>query len=249
MDRTNMKAHNWFKTALTLMALSSTLQAGNIDLYGLGWSGSIGDGVVQGTYTGYYDDFAPPVYAATQTVVGGNLDASGAVTVATLEAGLGLSLGRIGGLDPTLGVTNGSAVYYDISAAEGDTLCIALNFVANDAWPFDDFAFFSASLEDDEFSYLEMLGRIDVMQSGGVGDFGSSGYHTFNYTFTADGTYRLGFGVANAVNLDLGTIDDAGISDSALLLAPAPEPSSWLLAGSAILAVALLRRRRTAKAL
>ena len=147
---------------------------------------------------------------------------------------------------------NGSALYYsNIFAEAGDILCIAVNFVANDNLPYDDFAFFSAvsNSDDGPISYIEMLGRIDDSQSGGVGDFWSSGYHTFNYTFTADGLYTLGFGVVNAVQVEVLPIDDpsAAQSDSALLLDTAPEPSSWLLAGSAILGVFLLRRRGMAR--
>jgi hypothetical protein len=250
-----MKPKYWFTIALLLTAFSFTLQAGVIDLYGRPWTG-IGDAADgQGTYynvQGFASDPAPGT--STQTVVGGQYDAALSRTqpVATLETDLGLGLGQVSGLDATLGVVNGSAVYYsNVFAKAGDILCIAVNFVANDALPYDDFAFFSAVSNSDEapISYIEMLGRIDDSQPGGVGDFWSSGYHTFNYTFTAEGTYTLGFGVVNGVQLAVLPIDDpsAAESDSALLLDSAPEPSSWLLAGSAILGVFLLRRRGMAR--
>ena len=239
-----MRRYYGFTIALLLMAFSFTLQAGVIDIYGKAWTG-IGDAAVQGTYTGFTNqEYTSLPGALTQTVVGGNLeDVTPSLAVPVdgvggLEDQLRLATGQLSGL----GAVNGSAIYYsNVSVREGDILCIAINFVANDDIPFDDFAFFSASSGsgDDRFSIVEMLARIDESQPGGVGGFASSGYHTFSYKFAEEGSYTLGFGVVNVGD---------GTGDSALLLDSAPEPSSWLLAGSAILGVFLLRRRGIARA-
>jgi len=79
-----------------------------------------------------------------------------------------------------------------------------------------------------------------------TGDFGSTGYYDFQYTFTETGVYQLGFGVVNVGPTDGDALDPGAFqSDSALLLEETPEPSTLLLIAPAIVGAFLMRRRKS----
>jgi hypothetical protein len=248
MTKRKMKSACWCTAILSFAACSFTLQADEVSLYGP-WAGAAGNAAAgQGAYTNGDDTVTVlPPYSPAQILVGGADGdpqfTSAAITPEGLLAPLGITTAQLNALDAGVTIGNGSAIYYHVEAGAGDTLSINADFVANDYFPYDDFAFFSAFNSTLGTADVEMLGSIDAGYPLGGGDMGSTGYYDFTYTFAAGGDYTLGFGVVNA-----GPAGDPGNAqfDSALLLDPAPEPSTWLLAGSAILGVLLFRRCRTA---
>jgi len=221
-------------------------------------TGTIGDFASGNTsYTNVAETVTAVPLTATQIVVGGVFDQelSNAQMVASWVSQLGITMEQLNAFDTTLGIANGSALYYSVEAQAGDFLSVWVDFVANDYMPYDDFAFFSASSESLATPDIAILGRIDVDKDPifGTGEMGSTGYYNLTYTFDATGLYTLGFGVVNTapgpLDLDPGspTYDPYPLwSDSALLLDQnnAPEPSTWLLALSAAGAVLLMRRRQ-----
>ena len=175
---------------------------------------------------------------------------SNAQMAASWVSRLGITMEQLNAFDTTIGIANGSALYYDVEVQAGDFLSVWVNFVANDYWPYDDFAFFSASSEALDTPDIQVLGRVDAVKDMGVGDMGTSGYYNLTYNFTADGLYTLGFGVVNAgpAPLDFDVDPTPLMSDSALLLDQnnAPEPSTWILTVSVFATLFLLRRRSVA---
>lgn len=78
-----------------------------------------------------------------------------------------------------------------------------------------------------------------------VGDEGATGWHAFTYVLPAGGTYRLGFGVVNTDDESVpsylmldngpGTLNGVG--------GEIPEPATFALLGTGLLALGVLRRR------
>jgi len=246
------------RLALLSAVLALTAMAGQITL-GFPGSGQFGDAAI--SPTGTYTDVMGGDHIA-HIVIGGNIDASGAVAPGAWPTNIGLSLAALNAIagvgcdvsqlpaDPCaapvtpipLEVGNGSAVWWNIEAEGGDYISRWVNFVANDSIDFgsagfyDDFAFFWVS--NGTTTTYDVLGRIDVLK-GGVGNFGSTGPFLFQHAFTGtEADYTVGFGVVN-----VGPAGDSTFSDSALLL-DTPEPSSLLLAGPALLLAGLWKRRR-----
>ena len=222
-------------------------------------------GVVVG---GYLDPWPAPPVSGSKAVSATDLgilsfDPLGnplTYTTPDLENALGLLTADLNGLlaDPTTGVANGSAIYWtDVDADAGDTVNFTWDFVANDNFPFNDFAFFSVSGPAKQVVLLS-----DILT---VGDFGSSGATALTYQFLATGSYTVGLGSVNVgpysyatdgINMDRFNFDplDAGWLenqgplgvDSALLTDVVPEPASWSLMAAALLLLAGRARRRKA---
>jgi hypothetical protein len=174
-----------------------------------------------GTYQGYLNST-------------GNFTASAPAVLASLT------------VDPpdilTLGAgtpTVGSGLSQDVTVAAGDTLTFDWNFLTDEldeSATFNDFAFFS--IAGVPFLLASRNSSTFNIVSPPAGFDGQTGWMTQSYTFTAGGTYKLGFGVFN--------VGDTG-HDSVLLLdavtLPVPEPTSLALIASGM-SIAFFKRRR-----
>ncbi len=178
---------------------------------------SIGVTPTVGTYQGYiettgnYTQYAPPI-----------------------EASLGITDSTLNGLGFTEFV-NGTAISQDVTVSAGDTLTFDWNFLTDelDEDPlYNDFAYFTI----DSAAYLLASRNGSTYDTGSppVGFDGQTGWDSGSYTFTAAGTYKIGFGVFN--------VHDAG-HNSVLLLdnisLPVPEPTSFVLLAIGLSAVCL----------
>ncbi|SDI73628.1 tandem-95 repeat protein [Pseudomonas abietaniphila] len=93
----------------------------------------------------------------------------------------------------TSGINNGAAV--DGSAlvatftttSANQTISFDWNFTAKDYSPYNDFAFVQINGQQ-----VAVLSNVSA-----VGDYGTSGTHTYTYTFSTPGTYQIVVGVAN----------------------------------------------------
>ncbi|SER97225.1 VCBS repeat-containing protein, partial [Pseudomonas sp. NFACC02] len=93
----------------------------------------------------------------------------------------------------TSGINNGAAV--DGSAlvatftttSANQTVSFDWNFTAKDYSPFNDFAFVQVNGQQ-----VAVLSNVSA-----VGNYGTSGTHTYSYTFSTPGTYQIVVGVAN----------------------------------------------------
>lgn len=171
-----------------------------------------------------------PSYAANFTFNPANTQTIGSVTTSDGEASLNTAWGaydseieqflglNAGSLDAVQGqnATNGSALKTTIKAKAGDVFSFDWKFNAGDYLPYNDFSFFSIG------SVVQKLGDIALS-----GNFGQANGAT-TYTFTADGSYTVGFGVFNL--LDSGVDSNLTISNlaTATETAPVPEPASVL---------------------
>lgn len=190
-----------------------------------------------------------PSYAANFTFNPTNTQTIGSVTTSNegavlnssgasdfqIEQFLGLNAGS---LDAVQGqnATNGSALKTTIAAKAGDVFSFDWKFNAGDYLPYNDFSFFSIG------SVIQKLG--DVALSGNFGE--ANGVNT-TYTFTADGTYTVGYGALNL--LDSGVDSKLTISNIAYTeTAPVPEPASVLgLLAFGAMGAGLLKRKQQQK--
>jgi len=93
--------------------------------------------------------------------------------------------------------TEGAAVKGTMNLNEGDTVSFKWFFDAEDYVPYDDFAAFSVSYENGESALMELADVSDV------GNYGDSGWQTFEYTATTTGEVTLGFSVMNVGDTSL----------------------------------------------
>ena len=94
--------------------------------------------------------------------------------------------------------TNGSAIQTTLTLHAGDVVSFDWHFSAGDYLPYNDFAF--ATVNGTLFT---------LSNTQFTGNYGSTGWQTFTYTATADGTYVVGQGVMN--NRDTGLDSHLGI--------------------------------------
>lgn len=131
------------------------------------------------------------------------------------------------------------------TATAGEVLRFDLFFKAEDANPNNDDAF--ANLYDGSNNLIASLFTSSVRD---VGDFGTTGWVSINYTFTSNGTFLLLFGVRNmgdSANPSVLGIDNVRLSSSPPPTRDViPEPSTaWLALVGFLGVVAGLRRSRT----
>jgi hypothetical protein len=145
--------------------------------------------------------------------------------VGTLETFLGVSSGSLSGLGNGP-VTNGSAFKQTFTALAGMTLTFDWDFLTNEQpgdTTYDDFGFVSVSPVSGGGT-LQTLAKVANASSfvpapGSTGYSNHTGWHTFSYTFTAGGSFTLGFGAVNvtdtAVNSGL-LIDNARVGSASM---------------------------------
>jgi len=154
---------------------------------------------------------------------------SGGVADAAIESFLGLANGSLDAVN-SQNTTSGSAIRNTIAVKAGDILKFDWLFQAGDFLPYNDFSFYSIGSSVYELADVQL-----------VGNFGEIASQT-SYTFTTGGTYTIGFGVIDALDLSLPSdliIGRSGGSE------PVPEPITILgsLAAGAF-GVALRRKQK-----
>lgn len=130
---------------------------------------------------------------------------SGSVSDSNLEAFLGLSTGALDGLGNG-NATEGSVIALTpITVAAGTMLSFSWDFLTNEGTPssFNDFAFVSIG----SLSTLANTNSSFVLSPTSFNE--ETGYATFSYTFTTQGTYQVGLGVVDVADT---------VVDSALLV-------------------------------
>jgi len=162
----------------------------------------------------------------------------------TLDAFLGFATGDIDTLSPSGNpATEGSAVTLMLAASAGDVLSYDFNFLSSetlaDASTYRDFFFSSIRVGEEG----EMV-RDDVLlmtrQPTASGAWSQSGWQSLEYTFTGTGTFRVAFGVVD--------VEDTAVSSAVMIdnIRKTPEPSTGLMLGLGLAAIALRRRRSRA---
>ncbi|MBF0419345.1 MAG: FG-GAP repeat protein, partial [Magnetococcales bacterium] len=147
---------------------------------GIGTTSTLGNVQVVGS-TGY----ATPTQG-TQQVQLSNMG----VSRSEIETFLGLASGGLTANDGT--VTNGSAIKMNMALTAGGAVHLDWLFKTNDYLPYNDFAFVSIWVPGDATATFQRLS--DVSQ---IGNYGNSGYHTFDYMAPTSGMYTIGLGVVN----------------------------------------------------
>jgi hypothetical protein len=169
-----------------------------------------------------------PVHGASQALI----TTAGNTSRADIELFLGIAAGTLDTFT-SYPATAGTAIRQSLTVEAGRVLSFDWNFLCNDYLPYNDFAFFAVNGEVYKLS--------DVAQCEGLGEGNSSfqdqtGFSSFSYTFTAAGTYTIGFGVVDVrdASVDAGLIIDniytdeplAVVSSSMVLM---PYPRSYVL--------------------
>lgn len=176
----------------------------------------------------------------------GAFSGTNAIAAATLEANLGLTSGSINLLSPNGNPAfQGSGVYQDFTTVGATTLTFDWNFLTNETIP-------TVNYTDFLFWALMPLGGGAPIASGSLADtngstFGASaaasfndetGYQSsFSYDILAGGNYRLAIGVVDVLD---DNYTSGVLLDNFVLV---PEPSTALLFGIGLFAIAIHRRR------
>ena len=169
---------------------------------------------------------------------------NGTVLAGQMETALHLSTGTVTNI--VLGVpTRGTVIFQDVAVSAGQQLVFDWNFMSdelNEDPVFNDYCFYSVVGNTSGVTNIFLLASRNSSTFPGTaptGYDGLTGWSTTTYTFSANDTYRVGFGVMN--------VTDSG-HDSAMMLdgVVVPEPATislGLLAGVCCGVRMRLRRR------
>lgn len=229
---------------LTLAALTISLAASTTFAAGVG-NGDFGSGLTGWTTAGNVavdstSAFgAPPAGFANQAVMGtadtsSFLFGGSAVGAAAMESFTGLSAGMLSGMTATVG----SALRTDFTAAAGEQLVFQWKFMSNDPQgsPADDTAFM---VLDGMLVKLTSVNSATLLGGSASPLFDETAYLTFTSAPLAAGSHTLSLGVFDGTD----TLGASALAVTGVMLAPVPEPSTWLLllGGTALLGA--LKRR------
>jgi VCBS repeat-containing protein len=172
--------------ASDLLANVSDVDSQSLSITGLGIASGGGSLVAGQNGTWTYTPaagYAGPV-SFTYTASDGTLSANSTVNLTLDETAVApmLTVGANVAFEPT----DGAALRTSLNLHAGDVVTFEWNFTTDDYLPFKDFAFATVN------SAAFLLSNI-----ASTGSYGSTGWHTFSYTATADGTYTIGAGVMN----------------------------------------------------
>jgi hypothetical protein len=170
---------------------------------------------------------------------------NGTVLAGQMETALHLSTGTVTNI--VLGVpTRGTVIFQDVAVSAGQQLVFDWNFMSdelNEDPVFNDYCFYSVVGNTSGVTNIFLLASRNSSTFPGTapaGYDGLTGWFTTTYTFSANDTYRVGFGVMN--------VTDSG-HDSAMMLdgvvVPEPGTISLGLLG-AVCGVVRMRSRRRA---
>lgn len=160
-----------------------------------------------------------------------------------LEAFFGFSAGTIDALSPNgQNVTEGSGARLVLTVAAGDQIQFDFNFLTNETTGFApnyrDFAFSSIrSGAQGEVVLADVFSM--TRQPTSNGGWSQTDWQTASYTFTAGGTYTIGFGVVDVLDTQ---IDTRLLLDNVLWI-QAPEPGTGVLVSIGLVVLAPRRRR------
>ena len=230
-----MRIHISIVAAFALLASSASLHAavvnGDFETGSLsGWT-LVGQGAAQTSSIGV----TPP-----QGTYQGFIDNTGNFTVSNLvvRTSLGISGVSVGGLGQGV-PTNGSGMSQFVTVTAGDVLSFDWNFLTSELSQgpsYNDFTFYT--INSTPFFLASRNASTFNIVSPPAGFEGQTNWATESYTFPADGTYQIGYGIFN--------VFDSG-HDSALLLdniTIVPEPVT--MGGMLLLSLSLARRNRRA---
>ncbi|MGY3620481.1 cadherin-like domain-containing protein [Bradyrhizobium sp. USDA 10063] len=173
--------------AADLLAGVSDVDSQSLSITGVGIA--CGGGSLVDNHNGTWTYTPAPGYAGlvsfTYTASDGTLSASSTANL-TLDCETAVAPMLTVGANVTFEPTDGAALRTSLELHAGDTVTFEWNFTTDDYLPYKDFAF--ATVNGAAF----LLSNI-----ASTGSYGSTGWHTFSYTATADGTYTIGAGVMN----------------------------------------------------
>jgi hypothetical protein len=169
-----------------------------------------------------------PVHGASQALIttGGN------TSRAAIEHFLGIEPGTLDTFT-AYPATAGTALRQSLTVEAGRVLSFDWNFLCNDYVPYNDFAFFSVN---GEVHKLSDVAECDGLGNGNASFQDQTGFSSFSYTFSAAGTYTIGFGVIDVrdTSVAAGLIIDNVHTDEPLAVVKSsmvlmPYPRSYVL--------------------
>lgn len=161
----------------------------------------------------------------------------GAVSVAALEAFLGLAAGTLSTVSGE-DVTSGSAIQQTVTVAPGETLSFDFNFLTDEIDAGDGINDFSFAIVNSTFDII--ADTFSPLVPSPTIFFDETGFQTFlNGPFVFGDTFTLAFGV---VDVDDDVVDSALLVDASATAVP--EPATLSLLGIALIGIGAVARRR-----
>ncbi len=176
----------------------------------------------------------------------GPFSGNDAVAAAALEAALGLRTGVLDRVSPSGNpAVEGSAAYQDVTLAAGDWITVEWNLLTNEPVPtqnYTDFAFFSLTPKAIRRG-VQVLGDTNssAFATSGTSFRSETGTTSTSFQARSSGTFRLGVGVTDVLD------DDYASALVVLRIRKSPEPETFALVGTGLIALGIggrSRRRR-----